>query len=60
MTLQSKEAMRMELQIEQLIRIVASLNERIIQLEDESHHKKVFFIKSGPDWEEDERIPKLI
>lgn len=36
-----KEVMRMELQIEELIRIVGSLNERIRQMEDVKNKERI-------------------
>ena len=42
----NKELIRMELQIGQLIRIVANLNERIIELEGRQNHENILFVKS--------------
>ena len=40
MTTDNKNSIRMELQIEQLIRIVANLNERLIKIENETQPKR--------------------
>ena len=46
MTPNEKDIVRMELQIGQLITIVANLNERIIKLEEKTSNKQIIMIKS--------------
>lgn len=41
-----KDVIRMELQTGQLIRIVAHLNERVLELESHANHQNRFFVNT--------------
>ena len=60
MTTDNKNSVRMELQMEQLIRIVANLNKRLIKIENEAHTQKMFFVKSGPTSGKGERTSEIV